>query len=272
MRFLSDRLPEALKKQPIWKELIECFDELFKYYFDRIERFESGNSIFTANDTDLDLMIEEAGDIFNVQWNDSSSKPLSILWRKGDIKLKATSVPMEAMLNRAFVGLNAQWSPYYHPKGIDYRITELRTEEQIADFGDDITNYFLTSRGYYSIDTAVMLEKGISQGEILEIIGDQIEKIIPLHIVFDGIRFLFSAQLRDMSINTSGEYKATESVDYGEVSLPILTRINYDGLHPIVKSGTTAVMTQYANDTHVLTDDIVGDFWPVDLPLFISDE
>ncbi len=270
MGFLADRLPEALKKEPIWQELIECFDELFQHYFDRIARQERRRSIFTADDEDLDLMIEEAGDVFNVEWNDATSKPLSILWRRGDLKFKTTSIPMEAMLQRSFVGLDAKWNPYYSPISGTYDIGSLRTKTQIDEFGEDLADFFITSRGFYKIDVRSMLEADISQAEITSIISGQLDRIIPLHIVYDGIRFILSVTFNDLAINASGAYLPNVVNPSGpnQAQLPIDTNVI---MFPKIDKGTVDTMDVYAQDDFMLVDAVSLDFWPVDKPLNAND-
>lgn len=263
---LSSRLPKALADQPIWRELMECFDELMEPLYDRIDKAERSGSIFTADDDDLDLMIEESGDVFNVEWNDADSKPLSVLWRKGDIKFKTTAIPMEAMLERAFIGLDAKWSPYYSPISGTYDIDGLRSADQIEAFGLDIADYFITSRGFYRIDVYRMLELGITQTEVWNILRDQIDRIVPVHIVYDGISFLLSATIRDMSINTSAEYKASQASPASiiPINASILPR-------PTRDSGAVDIMDVFAREKYLLMDDMPVDFWPIDKPLFIDD-
>jgi len=261
-----DRLPKALQEQPVWVELIECAEELIRPIMDRVESLERSNSMFTADDIDLDLMIEEAGQVFDVEWNSPENKPLAVLRRKDELKFKTTSIPIEAMLDRAFIGLSSYWDQYYCKKTDSYERKNLVTKDSIDEFGGVMSDYFLTSRGFLKIDTATMLERGISQADVVEVIDGQLANIIPLHIVFDGIRFVLSAVIGDMAINTRAEVKRPA------LNTSILTPIDTIAKEVVtVHSGTVATMDVYDQHEVLNFDDVPFDFWPLDMPLIIND-
>jgi hypothetical protein len=263
---ISDRLPAALKKEPIWVELMECFEELMAPLMSRVEDLENSNSMFTASDINLDLMIEESGQVFDVEWNSPENKPLAVLRRKDELKFKTTAIPIESMLNRAFIGLSSYWDQYYCKKDAVYSVVNFTTKDSIAEQGGALSDYFLTSRGFLRIDTATMLERGISQADVIEVIDGQLANIIPLHIVFDGIRFILSALIGDMSINASAVIQPAAK------SVTASNGVDTKAKEVVsILSADVDTMNVYANHHFLNFDDASLDFWPLDMPLSIND-
>ena len=179
--WLVKRLSPVKDKAARWVHLGEAIQEFWEEYFDpKLEELRGLRSIYTANEDGLKKLIAELGEFF-----EDTDRPIAVAWRKMELKFKDREFILTSSFSRKFKGLPVDWEPLYAPKGSSYG-TEFVPEGLV----DDISDYFLTSRGILTVNTADLTERGYSVKDFLDDAEVRVRRIKPLHIVFDGYKFL----------------------------------------------------------------------------------
>ncbi|MBU2968795.1 hypothetical protein KO527_05455 [Pseudoalteromonas sp. C2R02] len=154
-----------------------------------INRMKGMQSLFTADDVDINIVEKELGDFFKVSGDlAGKDKALALLVKRDDINHKETLKPVKDMFLREFSGLKIEWEALYangdlltYPYG-----TSLITHNQIVQEGLNKEEYFLTSRGKIRLNAHDILAQGYSLSEFSLILRDKVDAIRPVHIVYDG--------------------------------------------------------------------------------------
>lgn len=192
--WLVQRLAGSKKDTQRWVELAEALEEFWdKYFLPEVVRLENSRSLFTASDEDLEMRLEDMGDFFDVNLAVSEdSKPLAIAFRRDEIRYKNTEIPIQSILNRNFSGLDTHWLPLFAPVSGSYDEDNFFTEEDLINRGEDLNDFFMTSRGTLWVDEGHLRRLGYTRSEFARVIESEIEKVRPVHIVFDNVLFILT--------------------------------------------------------------------------------
>lgn len=185
--WLKKRLTPAKKKEPRWAEFSEASQSFWEESFDpESAKIDNLRSVFTAAQDDLVTVMEELGDRFRDDIGLEEDRPLHIVWRRLEIQGKETESLIQMALKRKFFGIDIQWVPLYAHKTEAYG-TDLRPLDEILQTGLNIDDYFLTSRGRIRIASSTIDERaGVSFLGLLSAVDEEIERLLPTHIVYDG--------------------------------------------------------------------------------------
>lgn len=210
--WLVERLTGSKKGSPRWVELATALEEYWNTnFFADLKELEDSKNIFTANSKQLDRIVAEQGDFFDVALPiDDSGKRLGIAWRREEIHKKNTIFPINSILNRNFNGLPATWQPIYAPVTGEYDRFHLYTEYELNLLERNLDDYWLTSRGRLLVDLNHMKKIGMSKDEFLLIARREIERVRPTHIVYDGELFILTIEF-DYQPLKSGFNRITSS-------------------------------------------------------------
>jgi len=195
MSWLSKRLTPAKQNSPVWVELSDAVATFWdEQLLPDIERMENAKTIFHAHPDDLDRVLEELGDLFDVDNGLSDTdKPIAISWRRNEVHLKSTTDPIQSIIARNFKGMRAKWEPLYCNVNDDYATATLMTEAQITADGSSLDQWFMTSRGSIVLDSADILRLGLTLNEAIIKAKREVEKVRAAHTVMDG--FMTSARV-----------------------------------------------------------------------------
>lgn len=202
--WLVERLTGSKKGSPRWVELAAALEEYWNdHFFDDLQELENSKNIFTANSNQLDRIVSEQGDFFDVALPiDDSGKRLGIAWRREEIHKKNTSFPINSVLNRNFNGLPATWQNVYAPVTGEYDRLSLYTEYELKLLDRNLDDYWLTSRGRLLVDLNHMKKIGMSKDEFLLVARREIERVRPTHIVYDGELFILTVEFDYQPLKT----------------------------------------------------------------------
>lgn len=192
--------PRKNESQP-WQEMIGVLRQYYESdVHPNIKRVKDRVAFSTMSEQDLDIKIAELGKFFVIRTDDKKNRPIVLAQRLDEIHFKGTERPIEATFWREFKMLPARWEPLYAPvdqERFPYGSVFLQgygLEGAKSIYGD----FFLTSRGSISIsindlrrayssdsdDEDLMIKRLIDDVDLI------IKPLIPLHIVFDGFRFV----------------------------------------------------------------------------------
>lgn len=226
--WLPKQLGRKKEKSPLWHGLAVAMSEIYISHLQPlVTRLASLNSYFAMDQDDLNTRISELGKFFYFTNNvNDEDLPLAVMQKMDEIHFKRTDLPIKNTISREFNGLSVEWAACYAPKIItppdskDYTkklyngslVNALRTEYEIVAGGEDINNYFMTSRGVIQISITGLAKSGISQEELSNLIARLIKPIIPLEIVFDGEQFLIHYDiLEPIEMFVFGKDKLTQT-------------------------------------------------------------
>lgn len=224
--WLVNQLPKNKQHSPMWQGLADALETIFNDHIQPlVTRAASMNSMFAMSDEDLQKKLDEMGSFFYTAGNiEREDLPLAISQRLDEVHFKRTDLPISNTISREFNGMHVEWAPYWAPIVItpqgsrDYTkkeingslVNALKTQYEIEFVGENLNDYFMTSRGVIQISLSRMSEDQINQKEFSSAIRRLIRPIIPVDIVFDGERIFV-------------EYGATESE---EKALLISAKLN----------------------------------------------
>ena len=193
---LTNRLPPAILEYDRWRELFEAIDSYWedpvKGVSANIDRLKDLLSVFTADEPDLDKMLAELTSYFD-EASDELSKPLSIFWKKAEIRNKNREQAIDALLQRIKIvtkdiKFQRMWAPLdtvTHPYGSSFF-----NEQQLIEMGADFNDYFLTSHVTLDISKVNYSKYGWSEDLTRSVLERYFkENVRPTHIVFDGLNF-----------------------------------------------------------------------------------
>ena len=234
--WLIERLTDSKKGSPRWVELAAALEEYWDtHFFDGLQELENSRNLFTASSEQLDRIISEHGDFFDVELPiDDSGKRLGIAWRREEIHKKNTDFPITSVLNRNFNGLRATWQHVYAPVTGEYDRLHLYTEHELKLLERNLDDYWFTSRGRLLVDLSDVRKAGMTKDEFLLVAHREIERVRPTHIVYDGEYFILSIDFKYQSLGNGAkretlnklgapyDYRLTASFDIQPADMPWL--------------------------------------------------
>lgn len=204
MSDLTNRLPPAILEYDRWRDLFEVIDAYWEEHVSSsTRRLKNLLSVFTADKPDLDKMLAELTSYFD-EASDELSKPLSIFWKKAEIRNKNREQAIDALLQRIKIvtkeiKFQRMWAPLdtvTHPYGSSFF-----TEQQLLDMGANFNDYFLTSHVTLDISKADYAKHGWSEEQTRSVLERYFkENVRPTHIVFDGLNF-FIHSVTNINLN-----------------------------------------------------------------------
>lgn len=253
-----------------WQQLFEVLNEWVDDNVEpRVQRIENLRSVFSMHPDDLAQKLADLGSWFDVTMPVAQeSKPLAVLWRKEELLLKNTLVPLRLMLRRNFDGLDSRWTPLYCRKTDDYKKENLKFAHEIETLKHSMDDYFLTSRGYLTVDVGHLHKLGYTRQNFLQIVEREAERLVPLRVVYEGERFLLIVEI-DVPLNSMTDaYKphiGLADVDH-KTSVEALKSV---GVSQVVE---VSAGNKLSTDQFVGYDEVPADFWPLDMPLYFEKE
>ncbi len=184
--WLKKRLSPVKDSSDRWVELSEALQEYWEEGFDPdIKKLRNAISVFTADEDLLEMRIDELGDYFRYSTGDKEDWPLQILWRRLELEDKESNAIIQRVLRRKFSGLDIEWHPLYASVNVAYG-EDLKTKNDIAAYGVNIDDYFLTSRGKVTVEVSAWSKFDMTLQEFIDAVDYEINRILPTHIVYDG--------------------------------------------------------------------------------------
>lgn len=200
--WLKRRLSPVKDKTDRWTELSSAIQVYWEENFDPYHNdLLNLRSVYTMTRPDLAMKMRELGDYFLPDWPNEYDQPLAVAWREGEILRKSTEYIIKSTFRRNFSGVDVQWVQLYAPKVGDYG-SKFISETSALGVGETLTDdYWLTSRGKVSVELAGMYSSGWVMASFSPVVDKLVNKLKPLHIVYDGIVFEWNgSQDIDISI------------------------------------------------------------------------
>ncbi|MET4696655.1 hypothetical protein [Endozoicomonas lisbonensis] len=193
-KWLVERLSKNRQDAPVWAELASVIEEFWDtYFFPEAERLDASKSLFTAHSDDIDRRLSELGDFFDVFLPMAEhQKPLAVAWRTREIHEKDAASVINSILDRNFPELHARWEIMYCLLGAEYTYDNLRSQTEIEIARGNLDDYMMTSRGRLWVDYRQMQQvyPDLAKEDFVELVRSEIDKVKPVHIVYDGELFL----------------------------------------------------------------------------------
>ena len=265
--WLVSRLAGDKKESQRWIELSEALESFWDNNLHaRVQGVADSRSIFTAEESDLQKLLKELGDFYDVNLQiENENKPLAIAWRRNEIHLKNTRLTIESIIKRNFSGLEVRWEALYARKDKDYSLDNLFSEQEVKDLGWNIDDLFMTSRGRLWIHKSQFISLGLTKQDFRLAAQKEIAKIKPTHIVYDGEFLALEVSLNYQSQNLS--YVANTHEKTREV---MLTESEADS-HKVAQNEQVLTHVDDCNrSTRWSFDEIPADFAPLDMPVAVS--
>lgn len=267
--WLVNRLTPSKQSSEHWIQLATALESFWdQQYTPQIERVENNRSIFTASPEDLEKALVDMGSFFDVFMPIAeTNKPLAIAWRRDELHYKNTSLPVQSILARNFSGLNTRWEPLYAKDAEQYQQKLFYSADEVHDLGHNLNDYFLTSRGRLWVDLGHLRLLTISRAEFEAIVHQEIEKIRPTHIVYEGELFQlsihFKAQPDVMAVAAQQSQRRTALPYQDQLTIP---RWDWQ----TIRQRELTRLLQYNNSAYFYFDDVPADFAPLDYQTEIS--
>lgn len=204
MSTITDRLPPKELENQRYKELYEAIDEYWEQSVTAIlQRMRNSRSVFTADNKDINLILEELTTYFDSD-SDELSRPVSIFWKKNEINNKNNQWAVEALLQRIkIVTKELSYVTLYAPKDVVTKPygSAFYTKEELEDMEVNVDDYFMTSHMQLNLDFS-SLEKYDWDKEQIKYVMERYfeENVRPTHIVFKGVNFFISSPSLDFKI------------------------------------------------------------------------
>ena len=201
MSWLQSRLAPVKNETARWEEFAAAIEQFWAENFDPVIDFTTSlRSIFEADPDGQDLIIHNMGPYFedNLQ---ADHVAVAVMLRQYMLQLKYSMVPIDRELKR--LGVVSEWSqlwatedvPYgakfYTPREV-WPVSYLDGTWTLNDAPPKVVSpyeYYLTSRGVFLVD----LEGRQDYGD-LAAARQRASRLLPLHIVSDGFRYLGAGQ------------------------------------------------------------------------------
>jgi hypothetical protein len=185
--WLKKRLTPVKRAVPRWDGFAEATQEFWEEIFDpESKRIDDLRSVFTADQDDLVTIMNELGDRFRDDIGLEEDRPLHVVWRRLELQGKETENLIQMALRRKFLGIDIQWVPLYAYKAAVYG-ADLKAIDEIELYALNPDDYFLTSRGKIRLaSTTLGRQTGVTFAALLAAIDEEIERLLPTHIVYDG--------------------------------------------------------------------------------------
>jgi len=192
--WLKSRLSPVKSETQRWIELAEANETFWAALSDPgVEYLRSLRSIFSAAPAGRALLLRNMGGYFEDNLPDDNV-PIAVLWRKHELLMKQTTVPLENLLLR--VGSEAEWEPLWalssDTYGAAFYIASELPQTSRLDGTWKINGskklwpmQYMTSRGVMAIDL-----NAVRNYADHEVIRHRAAMLRPAHIVFDGFRYL----------------------------------------------------------------------------------
>ncbi|WP_413113447.1 hypothetical protein [Thaumasiovibrio sp. DFM-14] len=201
--WLKGQLPPRKRSSELWADLADAVQEVLDTHVSGLlNRLEGLASLFSMSEEDLEVRLNEMGELFALGWVEPEDRALSVLQRTDEVRMKGTAYPIENTLRREFEGLNVTWERLYAPKDQDeYPYgTYLVREADLHNEPIPEDDWFLTSRGVIRVrlDEVFTVFHDDITGEggtddAIDAFEAQIARVIhpliPLHIAFDGQQY-----------------------------------------------------------------------------------
>ena len=263
--WLLNRLAGGRVNAKQWRELARAL-ELFwdTHYEPVITRIADSRSLFTASDADLELTLKDLGEFFNVNMPLADvSKPLAVAWRRNEIHLKSTSIPISSIIGRNYDGLEVRWEELYAPIHGQYDTLSLLSAEEIKKAGHDMGHFFMTSRGRLWANKGQFLSLGISQSEFRRAVRAEIAKIRPVHIVYEGEYFVLNIEVDVPPLSVDFDHDTSQKNYLAQLPEHL---VDYQRIHSIRTYDAEHIPT-VNESSYPLFDDIPADFCSLDMEM-----
>ncbi|MCX4030375.1 hypothetical protein H0A36_27625 [Endozoicomonas sp. SM1973] len=261
--WLVNRLTASKQTSERWVQLAMSLELFWDQQFTpAIERVENSRSIFTASPKDLEKALADMGSFFDVFMPIAeTNKPLAIAWRRDELHYKDTSLPVQSILARNFSGLNTRWEPLYAKDAESYQQGTFYSTDEVHDLGHALDDYFLTSRGRLWVDLGHLRLLQISRSEFETIVRQEIEKIRPTHIVYEGELFQLSIHFKAKPDRLLIETQKTERPAH----LPYQDQFETPRLDwQTIRQRELTPLLQYNESPYFYFDDVPADYAPLD--------
>ena len=200
--WFRDRLIPKKQRSGMWSDLSDSIETLIANHVDdKILRLKNRVSIFDMRQEDLKILLAEMGKFFAIGDVTDSNAALILMQREDEIHLKNTIYPLVNTMHREFSGMKVEWTPRYAPADLDkypYPTVLKSKAEILNDSDDDISNWFLTSRGVIEVDHNDIIRGFSKYKDPMAHFESEIRKVIyplvPLRIVCEGIKYVFTCQ------------------------------------------------------------------------------
>lgn len=262
--WLIKRLPPGREQSDVWRELANVLADFWDGQFaPSAQELEDAKSLFSASMRDLVLRQAELGDFFSVEIGlPDESRPLAIAWRLREINHKDAASIIESAVNRVFGNIGARWEPLYNPIARPYTQDNLMSETEYRENGFTDEEMLLTSRGRVWVED-IRLRQGnphIQKNDFVRLLRSEIDKIRPVHIVYDGEIFTISIEFTHNRLPIY--FSAAQRISglfFQHESLPVTTA-----------EKTREKDTHFEHITalppaHMAYDELPSDFSPLDL-------
>ena len=260
---MVNRLAGSKKNTQRWIELAEALEEFWdSYYLPNVEQLEDARSLFTASPADLDLRLQDMGDFFDVTLPVSEdSKPLAVVFRRDEIRYKDTALPITSIIKRNFKGLDTDWLPLFTRKDGVYSEGKLYTEQELNDRGEDLDDYYMTSRGTLWVDEGHLRRTEYTRNEFSAITRNEIEKVRPVHIVFGGIMFVLTIRF-DMKPSSFSSTPITTK--RAQITFTSQRETYCKGQFTLPRVYNVPALTHYSDNEYASFDAVPADFMELD--------
>jgi len=196
MGWLSERLTYAKQQIARWVDLAESIEAIWEEEVDpHVADSDNAKSIYTASD---EVLLRRLRDLKDLCADDNLSgaedKRIAIEWRRIAIEFKDTQLMIESTLLRKFWTTGVTWTPLYAPRDTPYG-TEFVGQTQLSLVGKNIEDYFLTCHGSVDIGLSTLSTLGITIENFVTQVWDEMLRVRPAHIVFDGVKIFSEVDL-----------------------------------------------------------------------------
>lgn len=223
--WLLRRLSPVKDSDPRWTGLAKAIQTFWEDNFDSLHTgLVNLRSIYTMSGPDLALKMRDKGSFFYPDWPTEFDQPLAVAWREGEILRKSTEYIIKSTFRRNFRNVSIDWIPLYAPKDEEYG-TLFLTEKTVRFLNESLAeDYWLTSRGVVSVDLESMYSGGsFTKSTFSPIVKRLINKLKPLHIVYDGIIYEWETE-QDINITSNSKVVYVSKT----INVDIYTGLRYD--------------------------------------------
>lgn len=222
---LRNKLTKAMQSSSAWVQLADALEALNVENVEPIlERIKGMLSVFTMHADDLQVHLNELGDIFTVGSAEDRDKPLLLQQRIDEVRQKGDYYPIEKTLEREFGNISVKWEPLFAPVDTEtYPYgTVLVPADQRYLYPVPEGEWFLTSRGTIELPLFDIAENSPADEtqEALDkfeaALYSVIPPLIPTHIVLEGHSYLMTWTVWDV-----GDRSAVAGEEVDDILHPV---------------------------------------------------